>query len=465
MQPEDIPDHLDDAQRLEQIEELESIASDVLRMKRERRPTKPLLIEFCGSPKAGKTSCINSLLIFLKRNGFKVKLMTERASVCPVPSKLDPFFNIWTSTSAIAEMAANLTANEDLDVLIADRGLFDALCWFEWLAANGHLDGEDHLRLKSFLTLDKFRSHLDLVYVFQADPSASMKREYATLLTNKTGSIMQSDVLSSYNEAIDRTRQGYGPKFREIEVLDTTNIAQNEVSARVTKRTLEILRRITEERIGYVRNHDLEHHVAGASTFRLSALNDSLDLEFDRRDELESHASHVQLVPCLMLTNVDHDKVLVVRKRASSTSEGSPESGALLSYVGGHVRAEDQLDQDEKLSTTLKRTLVREVREELGLSISADELGDPLCIWDQTHNSSRRHLCVMYLSDRLDPDKRSLDLDPYELIQKRGKSESGRMLSLEELVDRVGDLDSWSRMALQEELSVEFFGQIALGDP
>lgn len=464
MRPEELPSDVGDAERMAHIENLEAIGAEVLRLKRERRPTKPLLIEFCGSPKAGKTSCINSLTIFLKRNGFKVKVMTERASVCPVPSKLDPFFNIWTSTSAIAEMAENLTVNKDLDVLIADRGLFDALCWFEWLASAGYLNKEDHLRLTSFLTLEKFRSHLDLVYVFQAKPSVSLEREYRTLLTNKTGSIMQSDVLQSYHDAIDKTRERFGSKFRQIEVVETSDLAQNEVSALVTERTLEILRRITEERIGYVSSQSLSRfHAAGA--FRLSDLAEAgTVLEFGRRDSVEANQKSVQPVACLMLTNPKRDRVLVVRKRPSSISESSPESGALLAYVGGHVRREDQLDRDEKLSTTLARTLAREVSEELGVSISADDLDDPLCIWDDTHPTSRRHLCVMYVTDRLDLDKMELNLDSYELIQTKGKSESGRMLDLRELAGRSVDLDSWSRIALQSDFSLAFSGQLKLGE-
>ena len=48
------------------IKELQTLAESVLNLKSEHRQKRPIVIEFSGSPKAGKTSCINSLELFLK---------------------------------------------------------------------------------------------------------------------------------------------------------------------------------------------------------------------------------------------------------------------------------------------------------------------------------------------------------------------------------------------------------------
>ena len=84
-------------ERKELIKELQKLAEEVLTLKQEHRQKRPIVIEFSGSPKAGKTSCINSLEIFLKRNGFSVSIVQERASVCPVSDKQSPMFNLWTA--------------------------------------------------------------------------------------------------------------------------------------------------------------------------------------------------------------------------------------------------------------------------------------------------------------------------------------------------------------------------------
>lgn len=56
-------------ERKKVIRELQKLAEEVLMLKQEHRQKRPIVIEFSGSPKAGKTSCINSLELFLKRNG------------------------------------------------------------------------------------------------------------------------------------------------------------------------------------------------------------------------------------------------------------------------------------------------------------------------------------------------------------------------------------------------------------
>ena len=79
------------------IGELQKLSEEVKKLKEEHRQKRPIVIEFSGSPKAGKTSCINSLELFLKRNGYKVRIIQEKASECPVSDKQSPMFNIWTA--------------------------------------------------------------------------------------------------------------------------------------------------------------------------------------------------------------------------------------------------------------------------------------------------------------------------------------------------------------------------------
>src|SRR5207249_2651594 len=93
---------------------------------------KPVVIEFAGSPKAGKSSTIAQLYTFLKRCGFKVKIVVERASVCPIRDKKHATFNIWTACTTLAQILESTQdppQEDDPDILILDRGLFDAICW------------------------------------------------------------------------------------------------------------------------------------------------------------------------------------------------------------------------------------------------------------------------------------------------------------------------------------------------
>ena len=64
----------------------------------DQRARKPIVVEFAGVPKAGKTSTIGQVVAFFKRCGFRVEVVVERASVCPIRDKKHSDFNVWTET-------------------------------------------------------------------------------------------------------------------------------------------------------------------------------------------------------------------------------------------------------------------------------------------------------------------------------------------------------------------------------
>lgn len=176
--------------RMKAIKELQDKAEKILKLKKERRQKRPIVIEFSGSPKSGKTSCINSLELFLKRNGFKVKTIQERASVCPVTDKLSPMFNVWTACMSLSGMIGILEDKTNvMDVLILDRGIFDALCWFNWLVTKGKMEKEQQSKIESFLLMDDLVKPIDIVFSFTADPETSIEREYTHLLTKNIGTV------------------------------------------------------------------------------------------------------------------------------------------------------------------------------------------------------------------------------------------------------------------------------------
>ncbi|MDI6794689.1 MAG: hypothetical protein QME81_17790, partial [bacterium] len=80
------------------------------------------MIEFAGVPKAGKTTTLNQLYAFLKRCGFRVEVVVERASVCPIRDKKHANFNVWTACttlSQILEKTQNPPRENDPHILIA----------------------------------------------------------------------------------------------------------------------------------------------------------------------------------------------------------------------------------------------------------------------------------------------------------------------------------------------------------
>src|ERR1700747_2981253 len=102
------------------IAALEATAAKLKRLLDAGGAKRPLIIEFSGAPKAGKTRSISVLELFLKRNGINVEVFTERASISPIKSKGHLNFNVWVSCASLQGMLEALY--RDIDVFILDRG-------------------------------------------------------------------------------------------------------------------------------------------------------------------------------------------------------------------------------------------------------------------------------------------------------------------------------------------------------
>ena len=438
------------------IIELQKLAEEVLSLKQEHRQKRPIVIEFSGSPKAGKTSCINSLELFLKRNGFSVQIVQERASVCPVTDKQSPMFNLWTACMSLAGLIGTLEDKKSrVDVLILDRGIFDALCWFEWLVSNGKMEESQRQVTEKFLLMEELVKSIDVVFAFCVSPEVSIAREYATLLTDKTGSIMNEKVLGEYLYAIKNTIANKSNFFHNVFEIDTSNVDQDHVGKEVTERTLDALKKLLMERIGYFENNlQLNEVLSTKNVFEFNELKGLLrNIKFDMRDAVESNVNFLQPIPVAIICNQEKDKILVIKKNRNAVSANSPEKDKILVYIGGHSRYEDMTQEiSQDFLSICRGTLKREVKEEIGISVALNKI-EPFFIYLKDNDNSRKHLAVCFLVI-VDEDGVRLRLDPQELILNKGKSKSGRFLKIEE-IKKEKELESWSKIILKKCFDVD----------
>jgi predicted NUDIX family phosphoesterase/thymidylate kinase len=456
-------DSMETLDKKKTIKELEKLAAEVLQLKQEREQRRPLLIEFCGSPKSGKSTTITSLNLFLKRNGFNTVVLTERASVCPIDNKTHPFFNIWTLTAAISEIVKHLDLGKDkVDIIISDRGIFDSLCWFEWLNTNPsanapYLDDKTYEDLRHFILMDMWKSYLDLIYVFRVSPETSIKREYANLLTEKRGSIMQEQVLKGFNTATDSIIHQYEKDFREVIIIETdtadTDKDPNAVSYFVTAAVLKNLRDLLIEKVGYFDGRlkdQLKYGINDISELKKTKL------KFDNRDKVEAKDC-IQPIAIAVITNPARSKVLVVKKSNKRTSIHSPEKDKLLAYIGGHVRKEDE---KTIILKTIEQALHREIQEEIGESISIQHT-KPFIIYTPKGKISPKHAAFCYIIE-MDLDDKKFKLTSDEFIMKTGTTKSGQILSVREIASGKYETESWTDEIMKEIFNIEMPKSIEL---
>ncbi|MBR3954797.1 MAG: NUDIX hydrolase [Clostridia bacterium] len=451
-------------ERKKMIKELQELAENVLSLKAEHRQKRPIVIEFSGSPKAGKTSCINSLELFLKRNGFSVKVIQERASVCPVSDKQSPMFNIWTSCMSLAGLIGTLEdKSSNVDVLILDRGIFDALCWFEWLSVTDKMEDQQKVITEHFLLMEELIKSIDIVFAFCVEPHISIEREYANLLTDKIGTIMNKTVLEEYLSAIRRTIESKKAYFHSVFEIDTSNKGQDEVGKEVTTKTLETLKDLLMERIGYIqKTKQIDSIICNRKVIAYNDLVTYLPpIKFDLREIVESNLSYLQPLPIAVITNKEKNKLLVIKKNKNAISITSPEKDKHLIYIGGHSRYEDKTEVNSTdFISICKTALKREIKEEIGISVALNNI-EPLFIYSKEKRTSQKHLAVCFVVS-VDEESIKLRLDSHELVQNKGKSKSGRFLSFHEI--QQFELEEWSKTILKTCFDVDFPEQLSITD-
>ena len=186
---------------------------------------RPVFVEFAGTPKSGKSSCIEIVRHFFRRSDIKVLAPAEGASRrTPYFLKDDLMaFNTWSASYALMHVLEGLHGSDQYDLAILDRGLFDALAWFELLASQGRISPEDRDGVQRFLQIDHWRSNIDAVFLFTTDPETSMDRENRDKLIDEPGQAMNPDFLHNLNTAYGDVRQRFADKFTRLIPIDTSD--------------------------------------------------------------------------------------------------------------------------------------------------------------------------------------------------------------------------------------------------
>jgi predicted NUDIX family phosphoesterase len=298
--------------------------------------------------------------------------------------------------------------------------------------------------------MKKWSSIIDVLFIFVARPEISMQREYANLLTRKTGSIMNPKVLASYKKSIFQTKEQFANLFSAVEVIDTSNNTLNDVNFNVTDKILNALHELVTEKIGYVERAELE--LLDPEVKWDASLFDRIRLHFGGRDEVERNHLLVQPIPILVVTNRERSQVLVVKKRTQTSASRSAERGKLLLYIGGHVRYEDSWRQSSN-SATLARCLEREAQEEVDFSISIRHFEESFLIWSRDNPRSEQHLAVCFVRE-IDFSHANFELDEYEFLTSAGGSKSGSIMDITEIARDPMNLESWSSIIMDRVFGV-----------
>lgn len=418
---------------------------------------KPVVIEFAGTPKAGKTTTLSSIQSFLKRCGFKVEVAVERASICPIRDKKHSNFNIWTACTTLAQILEKTQTpprSDDPDILILDRGLFDAVAWLAMMERLARIRRQERETTERFLLLSDWRKRISGVIVMTASPQAAMEREQGDLpVEGGSGSIMNDVVLEQFKsntlEACERLK-GQFKIFR----LDTSapSSDKRKTAEKVAGIVLDLINEQLDEEILCLDRAAVQKHFGGKTTVvgnAAAGIVEAFHAEgaYVARAKAEASRDLVQALP-IAVVRTKSGQVLLLRRREKQVENLL--HNRFVIWAGGHVRKEDAAN-----GHSIVQGAIRELHEELRLSLEPQTLRLLGAIHADFGGSTSRHVAIVY-EWRAETDDVVVALSNAEFFERRGTSLSGKFVPVSELPSRLkGDSTSpepWSDQILQHLL-------------
>jgi thymidylate kinase/predicted NUDIX family phosphoesterase len=409
-----------------------------------RQARRPYFVELAGTPKAGKSTALQVLHRFLKDCGYQVHEMRERAAECPIAMKGHFFFNTWTTTTMLAAMIESLES--DADVVLLDRGVFDAIVWLEAQSLEHQVSPEERQVFRDFVLLGRWRTLTDLTFVLTVDPQTALVRENKDLLTPRTGSIMGSQFLERYNRVLRDVQDSVRHQFTFVDVDTTVHdsppAATHEIATALVERMsgwvdpeiVAIPRQVAEEvfRDGAVRSlPDAIEAVERALVVR-------------RRSDLERDDGFVQVVSAAVLRH--EGQLLLLRRDAQG--DGKIEAfGRDVLWKGCHV---ERPRPGTSLLEAARAAIEARLKEDFHIAQLESEPVPRVLVWNRDNPKDARHLGVLCDIEIAPAIASSLTGKVFKRERDRTKLRGSRFVTAAELADRLArgddiDLEPWSR--------------------
>lgn len=189
---------------------------------------KPFIVEFTGTPEAGKTTTIDLVEQKLLNLGYTVKVYPESAekskNIFPKSeyAKLDS--KLWMNLDTLKNLIE--APYQNYDIVLFDRGSIDRKFWIELDSSIGILDNR-------FTNLTLFDTMLpDLLIVLRVSVDESLRRR------GGEGHVVTKSFLETYNSILDVFINSIGINK---DIVCTDNMQIDEVVEVVTKTILENL--------------------------------------------------------------------------------------------------------------------------------------------------------------------------------------------------------------------------------
>lgn len=182
---------------------------------------KPFMVEFSGTPEAGKTTTINTVANIMRNANYRVIVLRESAESLPDEIAKGTFqANMWMHF--ITQAGLLKAVHADADIALIDRGIVDSEFYGQKFLSEGGCSKDEYEEFeRTFLKCLK----PDLFITLMVTPEEAIKRR------GGEGRLVNREYVRKYNEA-------YLKYFRTVqypkELINTEMKEPSEVSKQVS---------------------------------------------------------------------------------------------------------------------------------------------------------------------------------------------------------------------------------------
>ncbi|SRR6266487_75803 len=209
-----------------------------------RELKRDYVFEFAGMPRSGKSTIVDIIGHFLKREGFSIQEYDGGSKHNPLSDADIGILNLVLAGQTVELIASAVGSKTKAHkIYLLDRGLIDRFIFTEALLQEGKIDEVEAKRVYDFLTLPRLLKRIDGVFVFVTSPELALARENVNKLVKSSGEVMNEKFLTTLYTA---TLDGYNyskERMRNVHLINTDREDRrvHETAVRVRDYILDVL--------------------------------------------------------------------------------------------------------------------------------------------------------------------------------------------------------------------------------
>lgn len=164
---------------------------------------RDIVIEFAGMPKSGKTTVLDIVAHYLRRQSLPVAEFHGGGKYAPIGKQDLPGLNIYLACESLRYVLAADQLYREPRIHLMDRGVVDRIIFTIALNSIGRLSDEQRGSMLSMLALPEVITKIDKALVFITDPKKSLARETINKLSDRDGRIMNTSLLTALRNAVE----------------------------------------------------------------------------------------------------------------------------------------------------------------------------------------------------------------------------------------------------------------------